>query len=51
VLPPISTDGLTTADVGELSVCVREQMLHVLREISDPSDPPPPHDEADKAKR
>jgi hypothetical protein len=44
VLPPISTEGLTTAGVGELSVCVREQMLQVLREISDPSAPPPPHD-------
>jgi hypothetical protein len=47
VLPPISTEGLTTAGVGELSVCVREQMLQVLREISDPSAPPPPHDEDD----
>ncbi|KAH9979989.1 hypothetical protein BGW80DRAFT_1272067 [Lactifluus volemus] len=42
MLPPISTDGLTTADVGCLSLCVREQMLQC---------PPPPPDEADKAKR
>jgi lysophosphatidate acyltransferase len=42
VLPPISTDGLTTADVDDVSVRVREQMLQVLREISDPNAPPPP---------
>jgi len=42
VLPPISTVGLTTADVGDFSVRVREQMLQVLREISDPNAPPPP---------
>ncbi|KAH9980010.1 hypothetical protein BGW80DRAFT_1220903 [Lactifluus volemus] len=48
VLPQISTDGLTTADVGELSVCVREQMLRVLREISDPNAPPLPQGEAVK---
>jgi lysophosphatidate acyltransferase len=51
VLPPISTDGLTTADVGDLSVFVREQMLQVLREISDPNAPPPPHDEAVKKEK
>jgi lysophosphatidate acyltransferase len=42
VLPPISTDGLTTADVNDFSVRVREQMLQVLYEISDPNAPPPP---------
>ncbi|KAH9979985.1 hypothetical protein BGW80DRAFT_1271901, partial [Lactifluus volemus] len=49
VLPPISTDGSTTVDVGDLSVCVCEQMIKVSREISDPSAQPPLHDEADKA--
>ncbi|KAI0268167.1 1-acylglycerol-3-phosphate O [Gloeopeniophorella convolvens] len=42
VLPPISTKGLTTADAGDLAVRVREQMVQVLREISDPNAPPPP---------
>ena len=42
MLPPVSTDGLTTADVGDLAARVREQMLQVLREISDPNAPPPP---------
>jgi hypothetical protein len=49
VFPAISTDGLTTVDVGDLSVCVCEQMIKVSRDISDPSAQPPPHDEADKA--
>ncbi|QRV72360.1 acyltransferase [Ceratobasidium sp. AG-Ba] len=34
VLPPISTQGLTPADVTELAERTREQMLDVLREIS-----------------
>lgn len=42
MLPPISTEGLTAADVGDLSNRVREQMLQALREISDPNAPPPP---------
>jgi lysophosphatidate acyltransferase len=42
VLPPISTVGLTGADVGDLAVRIREQMLQVLREISDPNAPPSP---------
>jgi lysophosphatidate acyltransferase len=42
VLPPISTDGLTAADVGDLADRAREQMLQVFREISDPNAPPPP---------
>lgn len=42
MLPPISTDGLTAADVGDLAVRVREQMLETLREISDPNAPPAP---------
>ncbi|KAI9513304.1 hypothetical protein F5148DRAFT_991225 [Russula earlei] len=33
---------LTTADVGDLATRVREQMLQVLREISDPNAPPTP---------
>jgi len=33
---------LTAADVGDLATRVREQMLEVLREISDPNAPPPP---------
>jgi len=41
VLPPISTEGLTAADVGDLATRVREQMLQVLRDISDPNAPPP----------
>ncbi|KAG8720453.1 1-acylglycerol-3-phosphate O-acyltransferase [Ceratobasidium sp. 395] len=36
VLPPISTAGLTPADVTELAERTREQMLDVLREISVP---------------
>lgn len=42
MLPPIPTEGLTAADVGDLATRVREQMLEVLREISDPNAPPPP---------
>jgi len=42
VLPPVPTEGLTAADVGDLAARVREQMLQVLREISDPNAPPPP---------
>lgn len=34
VLPPVSTTGLTAADVGALSVRVREMMVEALREIS-----------------
>ncbi|KAI6034998.1 hypothetical protein F5J12DRAFT_7781 [Pisolithus orientalis] len=34
VLPPISTVGLTVADVSELAARVRDQMLDTLREIS-----------------
>lgn len=37
VLPPISTDGMTAADVGKLTEQVRDQMLSTLREISTPS--------------
>jgi len=33
---------LTAADVGDLAARIREQMLQVLREISDPNAPPPP---------
>ena len=39
VLPPISTAGLSSEDVTELSIRVREQMIATLREIS--SSPPP----------
>jgi lysophosphatidate acyltransferase len=42
VLPPVSTGGLTAADVGDLATRVHEQMLQVLRDISDPNAPPPP---------
>ncbi|KAI0005101.1 1-acylglycerol-3-phosphate O [Russula compacta] len=42
VLPPISSEGLTAADVGDFAARVREQMLQTLREISDPDAPPPP---------
>jgi lysophosphatidate acyltransferase len=42
VLPPVPTEGLTAADVGDLATRIREQMLQVLREISDPNAPPPP---------
>ncbi|CCM01751.1 uncharacterized protein FIBRA_03817 [Fibroporia radiculosa] len=37
VLPPISTEGLTTADIPELAERVREQMVAALREISVPA--------------
>jgi lysophosphatidate acyltransferase len=42
VLPPVSTEGLTAADVGELATRVHGLMLETLREISDPNAPPPP---------
>ena len=42
MLPPVSTEGLTAADVGDLAVRVHQQMLETLREISDPNAPPPP---------
>jgi lysophosphatidate acyltransferase len=42
VLPPVPTEGLTAADVGDLATRVHEQMLEALREISDPNAPPPP---------
>ena len=42
MLPPVSTEGLTAADVGDLAVRIRGQMLQVLREISDPNAPAPP---------
>jgi len=42
VLPPVSTEGLTAADVSDLAARIREQMLQALREISDPNAPPPP---------
>ena len=41
-LPPVSTEGLTGADVGDLTVRVRQLMLGALREISDPNAPPAP---------
>jgi lysophosphatidate acyltransferase len=34
VLPPIPTSGLTAADVNDLAIRVRDQMLEVLRDIS-----------------
>lgn len=37
VLPPVPTVGLTIADVAQLAVTVREQMLAALHEISDAS--------------
>ncbi|KAJ9110506.1 hypothetical protein QFC22_006727 [Naganishia vaughanmartiniae] len=37
VLPPISTEGMTAADVHSLADEVREKMLDTLREISTPS--------------
>ncbi|KAL6309766.1 hypothetical protein BKA93DRAFT_814664 [Sparassis latifolia] len=37
VLPPISTEGLTAADVSALAVHVRELMIVALREISVPA--------------
>lgn len=36
ILPPVSTQGLTTDDVGKLADDVRESMLSTLREISAP---------------
>jgi lysophosphatidate acyltransferase len=36
VLPPISTEGLTTDDVTSLTESTRETMLATLREISEP---------------
>jgi len=42
VLPPISTTGLTTADVPDLVERIRAQMIAALREISDPNAPPAP---------
>jgi lysophosphatidate acyltransferase len=42
VLPPVSTEGLTVADVGDLAARIREQMVQALREVSDPNAPPPP---------
>ena len=36
VLPPISTEGLTTEDVTALTESTRETMLATLREISEP---------------
>ncbi|KAI0053666.1 1-acylglycerol-3-phosphate O [Auriscalpium vulgare] len=42
VLPPVSTAGLTTKDVGDLAIRIHDQMVAALREISDPSAPPPP---------
>ncbi|KAF8272084.1 hypothetical protein EI94DRAFT_1770020 [Lactarius quietus] len=41
-LPPVSTEGLTAADVSDLAVRVHQQMLETLREISDPNAPPAP---------
>lgn len=34
VLPPVPTEGLTTADISDLTERVRSQMLETLREIS-----------------
>jgi lysophosphatidate acyltransferase len=47
VLPPVSTEGLTSSDVTELAASVRGQMLHTLREISVkvPSGEPPSESE------
>ncbi|KAH9999965.1 1-acylglycerol-3-phosphate O [Russula vinacea] len=42
VLPPVPTEGLTADDVGDLAARIREQMLQVLREISDPNAPAAP---------
>lgn len=42
MLPPVSTEGLTAADVGDLAIRVHQQMLETLREISDPNAPPHP---------
>lgn len=41
VLPPISTTGLTTADVGDLAARTREQMVKALRDISERVDSQP----------
>jgi lysophosphatidate acyltransferase len=38
VLPPVSTEGLTSADVGKLAESIREDMLKALREISAPEE-------------
>jgi len=38
VLPPVSTEGLTSADVGKLAENIREDMLKALREISAPEE-------------
>jgi len=48
VLPPIPTEGLTTADVDELAKKTHWDMLKVLKEISVPVDDPtvPPVSEA-----
>jgi len=40
VLPPIPTEGLTTAHVDELAIKTRCDMLQVLKEISVPVDDP-----------
>ena len=40
MLPPVSTAGLTAADVNALSVRVREMMVEALREISVPVSTP-----------
>lgn len=42
MLPPVPTEGLTADDVGDLAARIREQMLQVLREISDPNAPAAP---------
>ncbi|KAH8988474.1 hypothetical protein EDB92DRAFT_1935721 [Lactarius akahatsu] len=42
VLPPVSTEGLTGADVSDLAIRIHQQMLDTLREISDPNAPPAP---------
>ncbi|KAF6762066.1 1-acylglycerol-3-phosphate O-acyltransferase [Ephemerocybe angulata] len=40
VLPPIPTVGLTSADIGQLAISVREQMVETLHEISSHATPP-----------
>lgn len=42
VLPPISTTGLTTDDIGDLAARTREQMLETLRDISESQSQTPP---------
>ncbi len=42
MLPPVSTEGLTAADIGDLASRIRQQMVETLREISDPNAPPAP---------